>query len=112
MELLQLRYFLVVPSQPVGYLFAAHALRKQQRILPMLRIPNRQNLLPSLYHTAFSVQKMPTVYSNAPFLHLQNLRRNALPQSYQQRADQVPIPDALRRSESHHGSIPLQISYP
>ncbi len=26
----------------------------------MLRIPNRQNLLPLLYHTAFSVQKMPT----------------------------------------------------
>ena len=24
-----------------------------------LRIPNRQNLLPPLYHTAFSVQKMP-----------------------------------------------------
>ena len=39
---------------------AVHALRKQQRILPMLRIPNRQNLLPPLYHTAFSVQKMPT----------------------------------------------------
>ena len=37
-----------------------HALRKQQRILPMLRIPNRQNLLPPRYHTAFSVQKMPT----------------------------------------------------
>ena len=36
------------------------ALRKQQRILPMLRILNRQNLLPPLYHTAFSVQKMPT----------------------------------------------------
>ena len=26
----------------------------------MLRIPNRQNLLPPHYHTAFSVQKMPT----------------------------------------------------
>ena len=26
----------------------------------MLRIPNRQNLRPSLCHTAFSVQKMPT----------------------------------------------------
>ena len=25
-----------------------------------VRIPNRQNLLPPLYHTAFSVQKMPT----------------------------------------------------
>ena len=37
-----------------------HALRKQQRILPMLRMLNRQNLLPPLYHTAFSVQKMPT----------------------------------------------------
>ena len=24
-----------------------------------LRIQNRQNLLPPLYHTAFSVQKMP-----------------------------------------------------
>ena len=24
-----------------------------------LRIPNRQNLLPPLYHAAFSVQKMP-----------------------------------------------------
>ena len=29
-------------------------------ILPMLRIPNRQNLLPELYHTEFSVQKIPT----------------------------------------------------
>ena len=26
----------------------------------MLRIPNRQKLLPPLYHTAVSVQKMPT----------------------------------------------------
>ena len=34
------------------------------RILPMLRIPNRQNLLPQLYCTEFSVQKIPTVYSN------------------------------------------------
>ena len=42
------------------YFVAVHALRKQQRILPMLRIPNRQNLLLPLYHTAFSVQKMPT----------------------------------------------------
>ena len=32
----------------------------QQRILPMLRIPNRQNLLPELYRTEFSVQKIPT----------------------------------------------------
>ena len=30
----------------------------------MLRIPNRQNLLPQLYCTEFSVQKIPTVYSN------------------------------------------------
>ena len=30
------------------------------RILPMLRIPNRQNLRPQLYHTEFSVQKIPT----------------------------------------------------
>ena len=37
-----------------------HALRKQQRLLPMLRIPNRQNLLPELYRTEFSVQKIPT----------------------------------------------------
>ena len=29
-------------------------------ILPMLRIPNRQNLLPELYRTDFSVQKIPT----------------------------------------------------
>ena len=29
-------------------------------ILPMLRIPNRQNLLPELYRTEFSVQKIPT----------------------------------------------------
>ena len=41
-----------------------HALRKQQRILPMLRIPDRQNLLPELYRTGFSVQKIPTMYSN------------------------------------------------
>ena len=41
-------------------MITVHALRKQQRILPMLRILNRQNLLPSLYHTAFSGQKMPT----------------------------------------------------
>ena len=26
----------------------------------MLRIPNRQNLRPQLYHTEFSVQKIPT----------------------------------------------------
>ena len=30
------------------------------RILPMLRIPNRQNPLPPLYCTEFSVQKIPT----------------------------------------------------
>ena len=30
------------------------------RILPMLRIPNRQNPQPQLYHTEFSVQKIPT----------------------------------------------------
>ena len=29
-------------------------------ILPMLRIPNQQNLLPELYRTEFSVQKIPT----------------------------------------------------
>ena len=39
---------------------AVHTPGKQQRILPMLRISNRQNLLPPLYHTAFSIQKMPT----------------------------------------------------
>jgi len=48
------------PQFPAYVFVTVHALRKQQRILPMLRIPNRQNLLPSLYHTAFSVQKMPT----------------------------------------------------
>jgi len=46
-----------------------HALRKQQRILPMLRIPNRQNLLPPRYHTAFSVQKMPTRVQVTVYLH-------------------------------------------
>lgn len=35
-----------------------HSFRRQQRILPMLLIPDRQNLLPPLYHPAFSVQKM------------------------------------------------------
>ena len=29
------------------------------RILPMLRIPNQQNPQPQLYHTEFSVQKIP-----------------------------------------------------
>ena len=32
-------------------------------ILPMLRIPNRQNLLPELYRTEFSVQKILPVNS-------------------------------------------------
>ena len=41
-------------------LVTVHALHELQRILPMLRIPNRQNLLPLLYHTEFSVQKIPT----------------------------------------------------
>ena len=31
----------------------------------MLRIPNRQNLLPELYRTEFSVQKIPT-YERLP----------------------------------------------
>ena len=39
------------------------------RILPMLRIPNRQNLQPQLYCTEFSVQKIPTVYSNFYFTY-------------------------------------------
>ena len=43
-----------------GHSMPAHC----NRILPMLRIPNRQNLLPQLYCTEFSVQKIPTVYSN------------------------------------------------
>ena len=30
------------------------------RILPMLRIPNRQNPRSQLYYTEFSVQKIPT----------------------------------------------------
>ena len=39
-----------------GHSMPAHC----NRILPMLRIPNRQNPLPPLYCTEFSVQKIPT----------------------------------------------------
>ena len=35
------------------------------RILPMLRIPNRQNPQPQLYHTEFSVQKIPICQSSS-----------------------------------------------
>ena len=49
-----------VSTESASSRVTVHALRKQQRILLMLRILNRQNLLPPLYHTAFSVQKMPT----------------------------------------------------
>ena len=38
----------------------AHTCVPSNRILPMLRIPNRQNLHPELYCTEFSVQKIPT----------------------------------------------------
>ena len=34
------------------------------RILPMLRIPNRQNPRPQRYHTEFSVQKLSAIYNN------------------------------------------------
>ena len=37
-----------------------HTRVPSNRILPMLRIQNRQNLLPELYHMEFSVQKIPT----------------------------------------------------
>ena len=37
-----------------------HACVYSNVILPMLRIPNRQNLLPEVYRTEFSVQKIPT----------------------------------------------------
>ena len=43
-----------------GHSMPAHC----NRILPMLRIPNRQNPLPPLYCTEFSVQKIPTIKSN------------------------------------------------
>ena len=39
-----------------GHSMPAHC----NRILPMLRIPNRQNPRPQRYHTEFSVQKIPT----------------------------------------------------
>ena len=41
-------------------LVTAHTCVPSNRILPMLRIPNRQNLHPELYCTEFSVQKIPT----------------------------------------------------
>ena len=42
------------------FLVAVHTCVPGNGILPMLRIPNRQNLLPELYLTEFSVQKIPT----------------------------------------------------
>ena len=39
-----------------GHSMPAHC----NRILPMLRIPNRQNPRSQRYHTEFSVQKIPT----------------------------------------------------
>ena len=35
----------------------------------MLRIPNRQNLLPELYRTEFSVQKIPTCEQQPAFAY-------------------------------------------
>ena len=42
------------------YAVTVHACVYSNVILPMLRIPNRQNLLPEVYRTEFSVQKIPT----------------------------------------------------
>ena len=42
------------------FLVAVHTCVPGNGILPMLRIPNRQNLLPEVYRTEFSVQKIPT----------------------------------------------------
>ena len=46
-------------------------------ILPMLRIPNRQNLLPELYRTEFSVQKIP-ICEQLPYysLHSSDLNQS------------------------------------
>ena len=43
-----------------GKLVTVHTRVPSNGILPMLRIPNRQNLLPELYRTEFSVQKILT----------------------------------------------------
>ena len=43
------------PPAPV----TVHTYADCNRILPMLRIPNRQNLLPPRFHTALSVPKVP-----------------------------------------------------
>ena len=52
--------FLSLPHKFV----AIHALRKQQRILPMLCIPHRRNLLHSLYHAAFQFGKRQPINRN------------------------------------------------
>ena len=52
--------FLIIPTAFDQFAVTVHALRKQQLILLMLRIPNRKNPLPPLYCTDFSVQKIPT----------------------------------------------------
>ena len=41
------------------FIITVHTCVPSNGILPMLCIPNRQNLLPELYHTEFSVPKIP-----------------------------------------------------
>ena len=45
--------------QCVMVFVAVHTCMTSNGILPILRIPNRQNLQPELYRTEFSVQKIP-----------------------------------------------------
>ena len=50
----------LVFSDSYGQIVTVHTCVPSNGILSMLRIPNRQNLLPELYRTEFSVQKIPT----------------------------------------------------
>ena len=49
-----------IATDPSASPVTVHTRVPSNGILPMLRIPNRQNLLPELYRTEFSVQKIPT----------------------------------------------------
>ena len=51
-------------------------------ILPMLRIPNRQNLLPELYRTEFSVQKNPTCEQQPAFAYNNRAESRRIPPYY------------------------------
>ena len=49
-----------IATDPSASPVTVHTRVPSNGILPMLRIPNRQNLLSELYRTEFSVQKIPT----------------------------------------------------